>query len=42
MMAKLILGLFIGAGIALTWVSIVEVEERKKSAEMERWRSKLP
>lgn len=39
---KIILGLFIGAGIALTWVSIVEKEEQKKRALYEKWINKLP
>lgn len=41
-MTKLILGILIGAGIATTWLSIVEKEERKKEAEWEKWERKLP
>lgn len=39
---KIILGLLIGAGIAVTWLSIVEIEERKKKSAWEKWTSKLP
>ena len=41
-MMKLLLGLLIGGGIALTWVSIVEKEEQKKKSEWERLERKLP
>lgn len=39
---RFILGLLIGAGLALSIFSIWEKEERKKEAEWEKWRSKLP
>lgn len=42
MMAKIILGIFIGAGIALSWVSIIEKEEQKKIDRWNEWKDKLP
>ena len=41
-MTQFILGLFIGGGIALTWLSIVEKEEQKKRAEMEKVEVRFP
>lgn len=41
-MTKLILGLFMGAGLAFSILAIVEEEERKKAEAWERWRNKLP
>lgn len=42
MMAKFILGLLIGAGIAFCSFAYVEEKERKKIDNYEKWRSKLP
>lgn len=41
-MTQLMLGIFIGAGIAFIGLAYVEEKERKKVNEYEKWRSKLP
>lgn len=41
-MTQFILGLLFGGGVALTWICIVEKEEQKKRAEMEKWEVRLP
>lgn len=42
MMAKLILGILIGAGLAFTVLALIEKDEQKKLDDWERWESKLP
>ena len=39
-MSKIILGIIIGAGLVFSWAAMIEVEERKKITEYNKWRNR--
>lgn len=39
-MSKIILGVIIGAGLVFSWAALIEVEERKKKTEYNKWRNR--
>lgn len=41
-MTKFILGILIGAGLAFSLLALIEVDDRKRREEIEKWRTKLP